>query len=44
MEINYNWKCDQEVGIPQKHEEALKEDAKKSKSSRWLKKGIIKAN
>jgi len=28
MEINYNWKCDQETGIPQKHEEALKEDAK----------------
>ena len=27
MEINYNWKCDQETDIPQKHEEALKEDA-----------------
>ena len=27
MEINYNWKCDQLIYIPQKHEEALKEDA-----------------
>ena len=27
MEINYYWKCDQETGIPQKHKEALKEDA-----------------
>jgi hypothetical protein len=27
MEINYNWKCDQKADIPQKHKEALKEDA-----------------
>ena len=27
MKINYHWKCDQEVDIPKKHEEALKEDA-----------------
>ena len=27
MKINYNWKCDQEIDIPQKHEEALNEDA-----------------
>ena len=27
IEINYDWKCDQETDIPQKHLEALKEDA-----------------
>ena len=27
IEIDYAWECDQEVEIPKKHEEALKEDA-----------------
>lgn len=27
LEIKYNWSCNQEIEIPQKHEEALKEDA-----------------
>ena len=27
MAINYNWKCDQGIEIPKRHEEALKEDA-----------------
>lgn len=27
MTINYHWKCDQLDDIPQKHEEALREDA-----------------
>ena len=27
LEINYFWNCDQGIDIPEKHEEALKEDA-----------------
>ena len=27
LEISYNWKCDQGIEIPEKHKEALKEDA-----------------
>ena len=27
MNISYNWECDQDIDIPQRHEEALEEDA-----------------
>jgi hypothetical protein len=27
MKIEFNWKCDQEIEIPEKHLEALQEDA-----------------
>jgi hypothetical protein len=27
IKINYNWKCDAGIEIPEKHKEALKEDA-----------------
>lgn len=29
LEINYKWSCDQEIDIPKKHEEALREDAER---------------
>ena len=28
IEINYNWKCDQEIEIPEHHKETLEEEAK----------------
>ena len=27
LKIDYHWTCDQEIEIPEKHKEALKEDA-----------------
>lgn len=27
LEISYNWKCDQGIEIPEKHKEALEDDA-----------------